>query len=325
MQRRRLALLPIAAAASALARPAHAQPSPFPNRPVRIVVPFAAGGTADVLARLVGERLAAKWQQQVVVDNRPGAGGNIGAEQVARAPGDGHTLLLGTIGIHAASSIYARLPYNPDTDLAPVTVLAEMPNAIIVHPAVPARSLAELIELARRRAGELTFGSAGSGSSTHMAGELFLQVAGVQMTHVPYRGSSAALNDLVAGSIQVMFENVPTVPPLAQAGSVRALAVTSAEPVAALPGVKPAVEAGLPGYVATAWMTLAAPASVPAPLLERLNADTVAVLNEPAMGERLAQLGALKRGFSIEESRRFFAEETRKWVRVIQTANIRVN
>lgn len=324
MQRRSLAIVPLAAALGMLPRTGSAQPAPFPARPVRIVVPFAAGGTADVLARLVGERLAAKWNQQVVVDNRPGAGGNIGAEQVARAAGDGHTLLLGTIGIHAASSIYARLPYNPDTDLAPVTVLAEMPNAIIVHPAVPARTLAELVALARQRPGTLTFGSAGSGSSTHMAGELFMQVAGVQMTHVPYRGSSAALNDLVAGSIQVMFENVPTVPPLAQGGQVRVLAVTSAEPVAALPGVPPAIEAGLPGYVATAWMTLAAPSSVPVPLLQRLNADTVAVLNEPAMRERLVQLGALKRGFSIEESRRFFAEETAKWTRVIRAANIRV-
>lgn len=325
MQRRSLLLLPLAASVGAMPRIAGAQPAAFPNRPVRIVVPFAAGGTADVLARLVGERLSAKWNQQVVVDNRPGAGGNIGAEQVARAPGDGHTLLLGTIGIHAASSIYARLPYNPDTDLAPVTVLAEMPNAIIVHPSVPARNLRELIELARQRPGALTFGSAGSGSSTHMAGELFMQVAGVQMTHVPYRGSSAALNDLVAGSIQVMFENVPTVPPLVQGGQVRVLAVTSAEPVGALPDTPPATQAGLPDYVATAWMTLAAPASVPGPLLQRLNVDTVAVLNEPAMQERLAQLGALKRGFSIEESRRFFADETRKWTRVIQTANIRVN
>jgi tripartite-type tricarboxylate transporter receptor subunit TctC len=325
MQRRSLLLLPLAASVGARPRIAGAQPGAFPNRPVRIVVPFAAGGTADVLARLVGERLSAKWNQQVVVDNRPGAGGNIGAEQVARAPGDGHTLLLGTIGIHAASSIYARLPYNPDTDLAPVTVLAEMPNAIIVHPSVPARNLRELIELARQRPGALTFGSAGSGSSTHMAGELFMQVAGVQMTHVPYRGSSAALNDLVAGSIQVMFENVPTVPPLVQGGQVRVLAVTSAERVGALPDAPPAAQAGLPDYVATAWMTLAAPASVLAPLLQRLNVDTVAVLNEPAMQERLAQLGALKRGFSIGESRRFFADETRKWTRVIQTANIRVN
>lgn len=325
MKRRSLVLLPLAAMAGTVSRPGLAQQPAWPARPVRIIVPFAAGGTADVLARLVGERLAAKWQQQVVIDNRPGAGGNIGAEQVARAAGDGHTLLLGTIGIHAASSIYSRLPYNPDTDLAPVTVLAEMPNAVIVHPSVPAQTLAELIALARQRPGALSFGSAGSGSSTHMAGELFMLTAGVQMTHVPYRGSSAALNDLVAGNIQVMFENVPTIPPLVQGGNVRVLAVTSGEAVGALPGVRPATQAGLPGYVATAWMTLAAPATTPEPLLRRLNADTLSVLNEPAMRERLVQLGALQRGLSIEDSRRFFAEETRKWTRVIQAANIRAD
>ena len=325
MKRRSLVLLPLAAMAGTVSRPGLAQQPAWPARPVRIIVPFAAGGTADVLARLVGERLAAKWQQQVVIDNRPGAGGNIGAEQVARAAGDGYTLLLGTIGIHAASSIYSRLPYNPDTDLAPVTVLAEMPNAVIVHPSVPAQTLAELIALARQRPGALSFGSAGSGSSTHMAGELFMLTAGVQMTHVPYRGSSAALNDLVAGNIQVMFENVPTIPPLVQGGNVRVLAVTSGEAVGALPGVRPATQAGLPGYVATAWMTLAAPATTPEPLLRRLNADTLSVLNEPAMRERLVQLGALQRGLSIEDSRRFFAEETRKWTRVIQAANIRAD
>src|SRR5690242_5419348 len=264
MNRRRLGFLALAAvAAPDLAR---AQGAPWPSRPVRIVVPFAAGGTADVLARIMAERLTPRWGQQVVVDNRPGAGGNVGAEQVARAAGDGYTLLLGTIGIHAASAIYANLPYDPVTELAPVTVLAEMPNAINVHPAVPARTLEELIALAQRQPGALSFGSAGSGSSTHLAGEAFLLSTGVRMTHVPYRGSAAALNDLVAGNIQVMFENLPTVPPLAQGGQVRVLAVTSAEPVAALPDVPAANKAGAPGYVATAWMTLAAPASLPPPL-----------------------------------------------------------
>ena len=172
--------------------------TPWATRPIRLIVPFAAGGTADVLARIMAERLTPRWGQQVVVENRPGAGGNIGAEVVARAAGDGHTLLLGTIGIHAASAIYANLPYNPTTELAPVTVLADMPNAIIVHPSVPARTLQELIALARQRPGELTFGSAGNGSSTHLAGELFLLSTRVQMTHVPYRGSAAALNDLAA-------------------------------------------------------------------------------------------------------------------------------
>jgi len=325
MNRRTFGLFAFSAALSAVPQICAAQETAWPTRPVRIIVPFAAGGTADVLARLVGERLTARWGQQVVVENRPGAGGNIGAEQVARAPGDGYTLLLGTIGIHAASSIYTRLPYNPDTELAPVTVLAEMPNAILVHPSVPARTLQELVTLARQQPNALTFGSAGNGSSTHLAGELFLLSAGVKMTHVPYRGSAAALNDLVAGNIQVMFENLPTVPPLVQAGSVRVLAVTSAERVGVLPNVPTAQEAGVPDYVATAWMTLAAPATVPMPLLQRLNTDTCAVLAEPAVRQRLATLGAIPIGSSVEESRNFFAAETRKWTRVIDTAGIRVN
>jgi tripartite-type tricarboxylate transporter receptor subunit TctC len=325
MKRRELGLLALSAALPAAPRIAHAQGAAWPTRPVRIVVPFAAGGTADVLGRLMGERLTQKWGQQVVVDNRPGAGGNIGAELVAHSPGDGYTLLLGTIGIHAASSIYSRLPYNPDKDLAPVTVLAEMPNAIIVHPSVQARTLQELIALARQRPGALSFGSAGSGSSTHLAGEAFLLSAGVQMTHVPYRGSAAALNDLVAGNIQVMFENLPTVPPLAAANAVRVLAVTSAGRVDALPNVPAAREAGVPDYVATAWMTLAAPASTPAPLLARLNTDACAVLNEPAIQERLAKLGAIPVAGTVEESRRFFADETKKWTRVIDAADIRID
>lgn len=321
MKRRELGAIALGAALAA-PRLAQSQTS-WATRPIRLIVPFAAGGTADVLARIMAERLTPRWGQQVVVENRPGAGGNIGAEVVARAAGDGHTLLLGTIGIHAASAIYANLPYNPATELAPVTVLADMPNAIIVHPSVPARTLQELIALARQKPGELTFGSAGNGSSTHLAGELFLLSTRVQMTHVPYRGSAAALNDLAAGNIQVMFENIPTVPPLVQANVVRALAVTSSQRVSLL-DVPPAQEAGAPGYVATAWMTLAAPATVPAPLLERLNADARAVLSDAAVRARFTALGAIPIGGTVEESRRFFAEETVKWNAVINTAGIRV-
>ncbi|MBR0646032.1 Bug family tripartite tricarboxylate transporter substrate binding protein [Plastoroseomonas hellenica] len=322
MKRRDLGVIALAGAWTA-SRAARSQ-TPWATRPIRLIVPFAAGGTADVLARIMAERLTPRWGQQVVVENRPGAGGNIGAEVVARAAGDGHTLLLGTIGIHAASAIYANLPYSPSTDLAPITVLADMPNAIIVHPSVPARTLQELIAFARQKPGELTFGSAGNGSSTHLAGELFLLSTGLRMTHVPYRGSAAALNDLAAGNIQVMFENVPTVPPLAQANVVRVLAVTSSERVSVL-DVPAAQEAGAPGYVATAWMTLAAPASVPAPLLERLNADARAVLADPAVRARFASLGAIPVGGTVEESRRFFAAETTKWNAVISAADIRVN
>ncbi|MBD0274885.1 MAG: hypothetical protein ICV73_23540 [Acetobacteraceae bacterium] len=175
-------------------------PEPAPQRPVRIVVPFAAGGSADVPARLTAQALSAPWSQQVVVDNRLGTGGHIGAEAVARSTGNGATLLLGSIGIHAASSVYRNLPYNPRTELSPVAILAEFPNVIVVHPSVPAHNLRELLALARQRPGELTFGSAGNATSTHMAGELFMLVSGARFTHVPYRGSSQALNDLMAGN-----------------------------------------------------------------------------------------------------------------------------
>ena len=315
----------VAAVGAALSAPALAQAPAFPAKPVRIIVPLAPGGAGDVLARVMAEGLGARWGQPVVVENRPGAGGNIGAEAVARSPGDGTTLLLGTLGIHGASAIYPHLSYDPAKDLAPVTVLGDVPNVIIVNPSLPVRSLGELIALARRKPDDISFGSAGNGSSTHLAGELFLMNAQVQMAHVPYRGSAPALNDLVAGNLQVMFENFPTIPPLVAAGAVRPLAVTSASRAPLLPDVPTAGEAGLPGYVATAWFALAAPASVPAPLLERLNADACAVLANPATRSRLESLGVTPMGGTVAESRAFFASETAKWNRVIQTANIRLN
>jgi tripartite-type tricarboxylate transporter receptor subunit TctC len=305
-----------------LAAPAMAQ---APQRPVRIIVPFAAGGSADVLARLTAQALSARWNQQVVIDNRLGAGGHIGAELVARSPGDGATLLLGSIGIHAASSVYRSLPYNPLTELTPVTLLAEFPNVIVVHPSVPAQNLRELVALARQRPGELSFGSAGNATSTHMAGELFMLASGARFQHVPYRGSSQALNDLMAGNIQLMFENLPTIPSVAREGRVRPLAITSAARSPALPDVPTAEEAGVPGYVATAWFTIAAPAATPPPLLAQLNADLRAVLAEPALRERFAQLGATPVGGSLDESRAFLAAETAKWSRVVSSANIRLD
>jgi tripartite-type tricarboxylate transporter receptor subunit TctC len=317
--------LGVAVAAALWATGAAAQAPAFPTKPVRIIVPLAPGGAGDVLARIMADGLGAHWNQPVVVENRPGAGGNIGAEVVARSPGDGYTLLLGTLGIHGASAIYPRLNYDPAKELSPVTVLGDLPNVIVVNPSVPARTLQELVALARARQGQLTFGSAGNGSSTHLAGELFLLTAGVQMSHVPYRGSAPALNDLVAGNIQAMFENLPTIPPLVAAGSIRPLAVTSATRSPALPDVPTAIEAGVPGYVATAWLALSAPASVPEPLLERLNADARAVLASPATRARLDSLGITPVGGTLAESRAFFAAETEKWNRVIQTAQIRLN
>lgn len=296
-----------------------------PTRQVRIVVPFAAGGSADVLARITAQALSARWGQPVVIDNRLGAGGHIGGENVAHSPGDGHTLLLGSIGIHAAYTVYRNLPYSPRDELAPVTFLAEFPNVIVVHPSVPAQNLRELVALAQAHPGTLTFGSAGNSTSTHMAGELFMLVTGLRLIHVPYRGSSQALNDVMAGNINMMFENLPTIPPVARDGRVRPLAITSATRSPALPDVPTAAEAGVDGYVATAWFTIAAPASTPAPLMERLNADLRAVLNDPAIRERFQTLGATPIGGTLDETRRFMTDESAKWQRVVSAAGIRLD
>jgi tripartite-type tricarboxylate transporter receptor subunit TctC len=320
---RLLRLLALLALAGVTALPAAAQTGP--QRPVRLVIPFAAGGSADVLGRVTAQALSVRWGQQVVIDNRLGAGGHIGAENVARSAGDGHTLLLGSIGIHAAYGVYRSLPYSPSNDLSVLTFLAEFPNVIVTHPSVPARSLTELVAAARAAPNTITFGSAGHATSTHMAGELFMLVTGARFVHVPYRGSAPALADLMAGNIQVMFENLPTIPPLLRDGRVRALAVTSAARAQALPEVPTAEEAGVPGYVATAWFTIAAPASTPAPLLERLNADLRAVLAQPELRERFAQLGATPLATTLPESNAFLASEREKWTRVVNTAGIRLD
>jgi tripartite-type tricarboxylate transporter receptor subunit TctC len=292
---------------------------------IRMVVPFAAGGTADVLGRIVTQQLAALTGDHVVVENRPGSGGNIGAETVAHGPSDGSVLLLGTIGIHAASKIYRSLPYDPTSDLQPVTILAEVPNVLIVHPSVPAKDVKEFLALAREKPGELNFGSAGNGSSTHMIAELFKLKAKVDLTHVPYRGSAPALNDLVAGRIQVMFENLPTALPFIESGNVRALGVTSAARSASQPSLPTIAEAGLPGYEATAWFTIAVASSVPPATVAKLNSDIRKVLDEPEVIERFKALGAVIVGNSVADAKAFLASETVKWNDVIETAHIKID
>jgi tripartite-type tricarboxylate transporter receptor subunit TctC len=302
-------------------QPAAAQDA-YPSRPIRIVVPFTSGASTDTLARLIGAQLSPIYNQPVVVDNRPGAGGHIGAELVAKSPPDGYTLLLGTIGIHAAYAIYKSLPYDPGKDLQPITVLTEFPNVVIVHPSVPAKTLTEFVALAKAKPGAINFGSAGTGSSTHMIGELFKIAAGVNLTHVPYRGSAPALNDVVAGQIQSMFENIPTVPPLVKSGAVRALAVTSSKRSPALPDVPTPAEAGVPNYEATAWFTLAAPAGVPKPIIDKLYADVAKVLAMPTVVTSLREAGATTVGNPPDQTAAFFAAERTKWTHVIKTANI---
>jgi tripartite-type tricarboxylate transporter receptor subunit TctC len=292
---------------------------------IRMIVPFAAGGTADVLGRIVAQQLAALTGNQVVVENRPGSGGNIGAETVAHGPSDGSVLLLGTIGIHAASKIYRTLPYDPAKDLQPVTILAEVPNVLIVHPSVPAKDVKEFLALAREKPGALNFGSAGNGSSTHMIAELFKLKAKADLTHIPYRGSAPALNDLVAGRIQVMFENLPTALPFIQSGDVRALGVTSAARSASLPSLPTIAEAGVPGYEATAWFTIAVASSVAPATVANLNSDIRKVLQEPEVIERFKSLGAVIVGNSVADANAFFASETAKWNDVIETAQIKID
>jgi tripartite-type tricarboxylate transporter receptor subunit TctC len=291
----------------------------------RMVVPFPAGGTADVLGRIVAQQLGALNGGQVVVENRPGSGGIIGAETVARGPSDGSVLLLGTIGIHAASKIYRSLPYDPDKDLQPVTILAEVPNVLIVHPSVPAKDVKEFLALAKAKPGALNFGSAGNGSSTHMIAELFKLKANVDLTHVPYRGSAPALNDLVAGQIQVMVENLPTALPFIQNGNVRALGVTSATRSASLPDVPTIAEAGVPGYEATAWFTIAVASSVPPATVEKLNSNIRKILQQPETIERFKALGAVIVGNSVADAKAFFASETAKWNDVIEAAHIKID
>jgi tripartite-type tricarboxylate transporter receptor subunit TctC len=292
---------------------------------IRMIVPFAAGGTADVLGRVVAQQLAAQTGNRVVVENRPGSAGNIGAEVVAHGPSDGSVLLLGTIGIHAASKIYRSLPYDPAKELQPVTILAEVPNVLIVHPSVPAKDLKEFLALARDKPGALNFGSAGNGSSTHMIAELFKLKAKVDLTHVPYRGSAPALNDLIAGRIQLMVENLPTALPFIQSGDVRALGVTSATRSASLPSLPTIAEAGVPGYEATAWFTIAVASSVPPATVASLNSDIRKVLQAPDVIERFNALGAVIVGNSVADANAFFASETTKWNDVIDAAQIKID
>ena len=295
----------------------------FPAKAIRIVVPFAAGGTADVLARVISQRLGPQYGQQVVIDNRPGSGGHVGAEVVARAPADGYTLVLGTIGIHAAYGIYSRLPYEPAKDLQPVVLLAELPCVLIVHPSLPVKNVREFIALAKAQPGAINFGSAGNGSSTHMTGELFKVMAGTNLTHVPYRGSAPALQELIGGQIQAMFENLPTTLAQIAANKVRPLGVTSKERSPNLPSVPTVAEAGVPGYESTAWFTVAAPSKVPAAVIQKLNSDLNALLTAADMQARWRDLGVTPVGGTPDFAAKYFSQETEKWNKVIKAAGIK--
>jgi len=303
----------------------HAQ-APYPSKPIRIVVPFPAGGTTDILARAVAQKLTETGGQPVVVDNRPGAGGNIGAELVAKSAPDGYTLLMGTVGTHAINpGLYAKMPYDHQRDFAPVILVAGVPNVLVVHPAVPVNSVQELIAYAKANPGKLNFASSGNGTSIHLSAELFKTMAGVQMTHVPYKGSSPALQDLVGGQVQLMFDNLPSSLALIKAGKLKALAVTSKERAAALPDVPTIAESGLPGFEASSWFGLLAPAGTPQPIIAKLNAEIAKWLATPEAKEKMLGQGANAAGGSPDDFARFIATETAKWQKVVKESGAKVD
>lgn len=320
-----------AAWAGSLALPAAAQPA-WPSRPLRLVVPFTPGGTTDLLARAMAPELQQRLGQAVVVDNRAGAGGNIGSAEVAKAV-DGHTLLMGTAGTHAINAaLYPRLPYDPVKDFAPITLVAAVPNVLVVNPAnaerYGIRTVADLIRVARANPGKLNMASSGNGTSIHLAGELFKTMTGSFMLHFPYRGSGPALLDLIAGNTDLMFDNLPSALPQIKAGKLLALAVTSAQRSPAVPDLPTVAEAGGPalkGYEASSWFGLLAPSVQPAEQLARLQREAAAALGTPALRERLAGQGAVAGGGTSAEFAALIASETAKWVRVVKASGAKVD
>jgi hypothetical protein len=303
----------------------------WPNKPVKIVVPFTPGGTTDILARAIAPELAKAFGQQFVVENKGGAGGNLGTEQVAKSTGDGYTLLMGTVGTHGINrALYAKLPYDPFKDFAPITLVAGVPNVMVVNAekatANKINNVKDFIAYAKANPGKLNMASSGNGTSIHLAGELFKSQTGVFMAHIPYRGSGPALLDLAGGSMDVMFDNLPSAIQLIKAGKIKALAVTSGQRSAALPDL-PTVEeaAGLKGFEASSWFGLLAPAGTPADVVSRIQQEVAKTLATPAMKERLATLGAIPSGNTPAQFGVFIESEHKKWAEVVKNSGAKVD
>jgi tripartite-type tricarboxylate transporter receptor subunit TctC len=302
-----------------------AQPAGYPSRPIRLIVPYAPGGVADLMSRIIAQRLGPFYNQQVIIENRPGSGGHVGADIAVKAAPDGYTIVFATIAHNAAYAMYSRLSYDPAKDLQPIILLAEIQGVLVVHPSLPTRTFKEFLALARARPGELNYGSAGAGSATHMAAELFKLVAKVNLTHVAYKGSGPAMIDLMGGHIQLMFENVPTAAPYIRSGKVRALGVTSRQPVASLPGVPAIAQSGVPEYEAVPYYTLSVSSRVPQDLVRKLNADLDTVIKHPDLAPRWTELGITVLGGPPEAAVKRNAVETETWTKVIKAAGIRAD
>ena len=324
--RRGLFALALSLAAGLASSAALAQAS-YPSRPVKIIVPFAAGGTTDIFARLIGERLSQQLGQQFVIENRGGAGGNPGTDAVAKAEPDGYTLVMGTVGTHAINaSLYAKMPYDPLTDFAPVAYAAGVPNLMVVNPkTVKATTVQDFIAEARASQRKFNMASSGNGTSIHLSGELFKQSTGVEMPHVPYRGSGPAINDLIGGQVDIMFDNLPSSIEHAKAGSLRALAVTSAKRSPAMPDVPTLGESGLPGFEATSWFALFAPKGTPAEITTKLNQEVRKALDTPELQKRFADLGGELKPMSPDELMAYVRSEHEKWAKVVKASGAKVD
>jgi tripartite-type tricarboxylate transporter receptor subunit TctC len=292
---------------------------------VRLILPFPPGGGTDILGRMVAERLAVRLGQPVVTENRGGAGGNLGAEAAVRAAPDGYTLLLAAPTLAISPSLYAKLSYDPLKDLAPISLVATVPNVMITHPSVPANTLQEFIALAKARPGEMNFGSGGSGTSNHLGGELFNIVAGVKLVHIPYKGVNLAMNDAMTGNVQLVIIGIPAAAPQIKAGKLRALAVLAPQRSDALPDVPTATEAGLPDLDVTTWYGLLAPAATPRPIIARLNAEIVRTMREPELNERLAAMAVDPVTSTPEEFAIYIRQETAKWGDVVRKTGLRAD
>jgi tripartite-type tricarboxylate transporter receptor subunit TctC len=315
-----IARLAIATMALNAVTGAHAQSAAqsYPSKPIRIVVTFTPGGAPDIIARLLGERFTAAWGQPVVIDNKPGSGGNIGADFVAKSAPDGYTLVVGTVGTHSINgALYTKMPYDMVRDFSPVSLVATTPNLLVVHNDVPAKTVQELIALGKRE-GKMSFASSGSGTSIHVSGELFKSMTGIDMTHIPYKGRASALPDLLGGRVTMMFDNMPSSLPLVREGKLRALGVTSLTRSPAAPDIPTIAESGLPGFEAVSWFAVFAPAGTPKPVVDQIQAEISRILKTPELAKKLTDIGLEPVGSTPEELAAYQRAEIVKWAKVVK-------
>jgi tripartite-type tricarboxylate transporter receptor subunit TctC len=296
----------------------------YPSKPIRIIVPFTPGGSTDIFARSLGQKLSQAWGQPVIVENRPGAGGSIGAELVAKAPPDGYTLLMGHIGTLAVNpTFYPKLPYAAVKSFAPVALIASVPNVLVVHPSLPANNVTELIALAKTKPGQLNYSSGGNGSAAHLAMEYFKLQTGTDIVHVPYKGTAPAVTDVIACQVSMTMTGAPAVMPHVQSGKLRALGVSSPQRLAAFPQLPPIAEVGVKGFDATQWYGVVAPAKTPADIVKKLNGEIRTIMQSPEMEERLRSEGAIATVSTPEEFGKMIASEIERWGKVIKSAGMK--